>query len=206
MSWLDFQGWILFDEMNVIPGRPLQLLNCSEQLLFDVHSDKTMFRNTVSMQQQDNQTCFMRYQSRELSCSDARFYIAGDVAKILNASEEAFIAINASVALACAPDASSHWADPEGILTLVCQLLSIICLAVTLGVYSAVPSLRSVPGQCVMNLCCAMMIAQIVLQFSSFATELRGLCVALAALDHWAMVGRIGHKSFFLLQKELPFA
>ncbi|ELU07555.1 hypothetical protein CAPTEDRAFT_75920, partial [Capitella teleta] len=38
----------------------------------------------------------------------------------------------------------------------------------------------------VMCLCSALLIAQVLLQFGSYAREFRSLCITIAALDHWA--------------------
>ena len=54
----------------------------------------------------------------------------------------------------------------QGILTLIGQTLSMTCLGLTLIVYSLLPSLRTLPGKGIVNLCSALFLAQLRFQIT----------------------------------------
>ena len=81
-----------------------------------------------------------------------------------------------------------HGADEtiEAIVSLVCTSLSLIGLSITLITYITFPTLRTVPGKLLMGLVASLLISQITFQTSSLPVAVPVLCVAHAALQHFA--------------------
>ena len=73
----------------------------------------------------------------------------------------------------------------QGELTLVGNCISEAFLAYTLVVHVALPSLRTVPGRCVMALSLSLFLAQLMFQLSSLAAGYFPVCVLMACLQHY---------------------
>ena len=73
----------------------------------------------------------------------------------------------------------------QGELTLVGNCISEAFLAYTLVVHAALPSLRTVPGRCVMALSLSLFLAQLMFQLSSLASSVFPVCVMMACLQHY---------------------
>ena len=76
--------------------------------------------------------------------------------------------------------------DIKGILTLVGNIFSMICLAFTMVTYCLFPSLRNVPGKSVMHLTIALFLAQLSFQVSATLVSYREACIVAGALQHYA--------------------
>ncbi|KAI0214621.1 hypothetical protein LSAT2_000266, partial [Lamellibrachia satsuma] len=76
--------------------------------------------------------------------------------------------------------------DIKGILTLVGNIFSMICLAFTMVTYCLFPSLRNVPGKSVMQLTMALFLAQLSFQVSATLVSYREACTVAGALQHYA--------------------
>ncbi|XP_076439750.1 uncharacterized protein LOC143279559 [Babylonia areolata] len=85
------------------------------------------------------------------------------------------------------PEESSFWALVEHYMSLVCVCLSMVCLLATIVTYSTFRTLRSIPGQNTLALCCNLFVAQGLLQFGVGGWgEPRGVgCMALGMLIHY---------------------
>ena len=118
------------------------------------------------------------------NCSDVRVAIGSNLTEKLPANSYLISETTAFVCMHSHLQLESQ--TVEVYLTLVCQSLSIFSLLLTLFVYCALPNLRTLPGKCVMCLCSALLMAQVLLQWSSSANSSRPICIALAAIDHWA--------------------
>ena len=73
----------------------------------------------------------------------------------------------------------------QGILTLIGQTLSMTCLGMTLIVYSLLPSLRTLPGKGIMNLCSALFLAQLLFQINPRFTPWQNVCHVVGVLQHF---------------------
>ena len=78
-----------------------------------------------------------------------------------------------------------HISGLQGELTLVGNCISEAFLAYTLVVHAALPSLRTVPGRCVMALSLSLFLAQLMFQLSSLAGSVFPVCVMMACLQHY---------------------
>ena len=78
--------------------------------------------------------------------------------------------------------------DAQGILTLIGNCISYISLILTFITYALFPTLRTVPGKCIMQLVVALFVAQLLFQFNSLAVEIFMLCQAVAMLQHFAWI------------------
>ncbi|ELU08212.1 hypothetical protein CAPTEDRAFT_197529 [Capitella teleta] len=162
--------------------------NCSLHSTVDLVEDGVVIRVPLLLEGTNVTSCSVHEETVSLSCSDVRVVISQNLTDGVLLDIPHYV-INETSAFVCMDfmlKSETTSAKIERLLTLVCQMLSIVSLVVTLTVYSLIPSLRTVPGRCVMCLCCALLLAQILLQFGSFAHNVRSLCIALAALDHWA--------------------
>ncbi|ELU08226.1 hypothetical protein CAPTEDRAFT_197546 [Capitella teleta] len=162
--------------------------NCSLQSTVDLVEDGVVIRVPLLLEGTNVTSCSVHEETVSLSCSDVRVVISQNLTDGVLLDIPHYV-INETSAFVCMDfmlKSETTAAKIERLLTLVCQMLSIVSLVVTLTVYSLIPSLRTVPGRCVMCLCSALLLAQILLQFGSFAHNVRSLCIALAALDHWA--------------------
>jgi hypothetical protein len=121
-----------------------------------------------------------------MNCRDPRLVTSNHNATLTAFLEKysMYFIVNQSTALVCMDDNSHDLA--ERFATLVGQLVSIVSLAVTLLVFMALTSLRTVPGRSVMCLCSALLVAQTLLQFGSVVAEHEALCIVIAALTHFA--------------------
>ena len=73
----------------------------------------------------------------------------------------------------------------QGIVTLIGQTLSMTCLGLTLIVYSLLPSLRTLPGKGIMNLCSALFLAQLLFQINPRFTPWQTVCHVVGVLQHF---------------------
>ena len=73
----------------------------------------------------------------------------------------------------------------QGILTLIGQTLSMTCLGLTLIVYSLLPSLRTLPGKGIMNLCSSLFLAQLLFQINPRFTPWQTVCHVVGVLQHF---------------------
>ena len=74
----------------------------------------------------------------------------------------------------------------QGYLTIIGQTLSMFGLGSTILVYGLLPSLRTVPGRALMNLCIALFLAQLLFQTSAYLTIWPVVCHVVGALQHFA--------------------
>ena len=73
----------------------------------------------------------------------------------------------------------------QGELTLAGNCISEAFLAYTLIVHAMFPSLRTVPGRCVMALSLSLFLAQLMFQVSSLATGIHPVCIFMACVQHY---------------------
>ncbi|KAL8623110.1 hypothetical protein ACOMHN_065724 [Nucella lapillus] len=83
------------------------------------------------------------------------------------------------------------WVLVEHYLSLICVSVSLVCLLLTIVTYSLFRSLRSIPGQNTIALCCSLFLAQGLLQFGVNWPELKGGCIALGMLIHYFWLSSI---------------
>ena len=88
-----------------------------------------------------------------------------------------------------APSLYSHKEYIDSILTATALILSIIALAVTLVTYGLFPSMRTVPGLCVMNLSSAILLAQLFFLFAPHLAHKETVCMVLGCLQHYFWLG-----------------
>jgi hypothetical protein len=132
-----------------------------------------------------SKSCQVRGRKLKVECQDLRLVTYQNLYGVRKQYPNRF-AIHPGADFVCLDKVISPQAFAERMVTFSCQALSIGCLVFTLAVYCAMPSLRTVPGRCIMCLCCALLLAQTLLQFGSFAADVPGLCTALGVIDHWA--------------------
>ena len=90
-----------------------------------------------------------------------------------------------TVQLTIAPD--NRWEDYiMGLLTLIGNVLSMICLIATMVTYCLFRSLRTLPGKCIMNLTVSLFLAQFTFQLGGPLVSYRDACVAIGVLQHYA--------------------
>ena len=77
------------------------------------------------------------------------------------------------------------------VLTMVVMPLSMVCLALTLIVYSLLPALRTQPGLNTMGTCCALLLAQGALLLASHRVTSGAWCIALGVLVHASWLRRL---------------
>ena len=73
----------------------------------------------------------------------------------------------------------------QGILTLVGNIVSMACLVFTMTTYCMFEQIRTRPGKCVINLCGALLFAQLSFQVSDTFLSYREACAAVAAFQHY---------------------
>ena len=72
------------------------------------------------------------------------------------------------------------------ILSFVCSCISIVCLIITIAVYSLFESLRTTPGKINLCLCISLLIAQILQQFTIDLIEYKIACNVFGVLIHFS--------------------
>ncbi|KAK2163606.1 hypothetical protein NP493_1440g00008 [Ridgeia piscesae] len=70
-------------------------------------------------------------------------------------------------------------------LTMIGNILSLICLAFTITTYCMFGQIRTRAGKCIMNLCGALFCAQLSLQVNDHFVPCRAACVAVAVFQHY---------------------
>ena len=96
--------------------------------------------------------------------------------------------------------------DLGGMMTLVGNIISLACLALTLLVHLCVPSLRTVPGRCVMALSLSLFVAQLLFQLSTIASQNLYACVSLASLQHYAWLASFSWMSVLAFDLSSTFS
>ena len=71
-------------------------------------------------------------------------------------------------------------------LTMIGNILSLICLAFTITTYCMFEQIRTRAGKCIMNLCGALFCAQLSLQVNDQFVPCRAACVAVAVFQHYS--------------------
>ena len=72
-----------------------------------------------------------------------------------------------------------------GIFSMICTLLSLVCLLITFLTYSIFRSLRNIPGVNNMNLVFSLFWAQLFLQFGLWQTGNETVCIFLGVMTHY---------------------
>ena len=70
------------------------------------------------------------------------------------------------------------------ILSFVCSIISIVCLLITVVIYALLKPIRTVPGKINVCLCIALLVSQILQQFTMDLVEFPTACVVFGALIH----------------------
>ena len=70
------------------------------------------------------------------------------------------------------------------ILSFVCSIISIVCLLITVVIYALLKPIRTVPGKINVCLCVALLVSQILQQFTMDLVEFPTACVVFGALIH----------------------
>ena len=73
----------------------------------------------------------------------------------------------------------------QGILTLIGNILSIIFLSFTFTTYLVFPSMKTVPGICIMNLCVSLSLSQLLFQLGPLFAVHSVVCSVMAAIQHY---------------------
>ena len=94
----------------------------------------------------------------------------------------------------------------QGTLTLVGQTLSMTCLGLTLIVYSLLPSLRTLPGKGIMNLCSALFLAQLLFQINPRFTPWQTVCHVVGVLQHFFWLSAFTWMSALAFTSALTFS
>ena len=76
----------------------------------------------------------------------------------------------------------------QGMVSFIGQILSILGLLTLIFIYSCVPPLRTLPGQCLLSLALSLAFAQTAFVAGMFATEFHILCKSLAIFTHFAFL------------------
>ena len=81
----------------------------------------------------------------------------------------------------------NSWEDYiRGLLTLIGNVFSMICLIATMVTYCMFRSLRTLPGKCIMNLTVSLFLAQFTFQLSGTLVSYQDACIVLGVLQHYA--------------------
>ena len=73
----------------------------------------------------------------------------------------------------------------RGIISIVCSSLSLLALLLTFVTYCCFPSLRTLPGKCVMSLTISLFFAQLLFSTSNLPTRISILCLSFSVLQHY---------------------
>ena len=73
----------------------------------------------------------------------------------------------------------------QGILSLVCTCITIVCLIITIATYSLFESLRTAPGRNNLSLAIVLLIANVLLSFSFHLSAHKRACMIAAILTHF---------------------
>ena len=74
------------------------------------------------------------------------------------------------------------------IVSVIGQIISIICLIILLTVYTVLPQLRNIPGKNLMCLSASLLVAQILFLTAVGATDSRTFCAIIAAVLHYSFL------------------
>lgn len=80
------------------------------------------------------------------------------------------------------------YSSGQRFLSDICLGISIVCLAIHIGIHLVLPKLRNLPGKNLLSLSCALFLAQLLFLTAIGARMELGyeLCAALAVLTHWS--------------------
>ena len=99
---------------------------------------------------------------------------------------------NGSIVGICAPWSSDsgmfHFDPVQGIVSLIGQIVSLISLAFLFAVYMLFPSLRNLPGKCMMSLVVSLFVAHLLFLVGIGQTEREALCLASSLLMHFSFL------------------
>ena len=78
----------------------------------------------------------------------------------------------------------------QRLLSDICLTISLVCLALHIGIHLLVPKLRNLPGKILLSLSCCLFIGQLLFLTSVGALDMIGYgpCAALAAIIHWSIL------------------
>ena len=76
--------------------------------------------------------------------------------------------------------------DPmRGVVSIVCSSLSLVAVLLTFVTYCCFPSLRTLPGKCVMSLTISLFFAQLLFSVSTLPTRIPMMCLLFSVFQHY---------------------
>ena len=137
----------------------------------------------------------MNSSCQRLTLTSQEFYQSTNDSIVVNQTGERFDAgqyeiepVSGNVQI-CADASVQDYFDYDAVqnyLSDVCLSISVICLAIHIGLHAALPKLRNLPGKNLLSLSCALFVAQTIFLTSIRSTSISGLCAFLGALTHWS--------------------
>jgi len=143
----------------------------------------------------DSDSNKMNSSCQRLKLTSKEFYqlinnsiIINQTGEMLDAGQYEIEPVSGDVQI-CADDSLQDYFDYDAVqnyLSNVCLSISVICLALHIGLHLALPKLRNLPGKNLLSLSCALFVAQIIFLTCIRSTSMGRLCTFLAALTHWS--------------------
>ena len=131
------------------------------------------------------------FQAADYVEGDESFLLFGGTSQQVNIHESNVVRLNSSAIALCAAllhDATGTHETGRfvtGVLTLIGNILSMMCLVFTMATYYTFDQLRTRVGKCIMNLCLALLFAQLSFQVSNAFLPYREACIAVAVVQHY---------------------
>ena len=158
------------------------ILNTSESVLI---TSKTIFNTSDSIL-----TCpLISLNYTEYDMFDNRSIWVHTVSSFLTQDE---YIMNGSDVSICAPWSSDtlmfRFDKTQGVLSFIGQVISLIALTILFVTYMLFPSLRNLPGKCVMNLILALFVAHLLFVVGIGQTGDHTVCMAIAMVMHYCFL------------------
>ncbi|CAG0884415.1 unnamed protein product [Darwinula stevensoni] len=100
---------------------------------------------------------------------------------------------NATVVLVCASDYRGlfRFSPVQSYFSLVCLVVSLVCSALHIFIYTSIPKLRNLPGKNLLSLTCSLFVGQFLFVSLIGATEGYGLCLFVSILLHYFLLASL---------------
>lgn len=137
----------------------------------------------------------MNSSCQRLTLTSQEFYLLANDSVVVNQTGEMFDANQYEMepgsgnVQICADASVQDYFDYDAVqnyLSDVCLGISVICLALHIGLHASLPKLRNLPGKNLLSLSCALFVAQTIFLTCIRSTSIGGLCAFLGALTHWS--------------------
>ena len=147
---------------------------------------------TVAVCEPDIFSCdTVTFQAADYVEGNESLLLFGGTSQQVNIHESNVVRLNSSAIALCAAllhDATGTHETGRfvtGVLTLIGNTLSMMCLVFTIATYCTFDQFRTRVGKCIMNLCLALFFAQLSFQVSNALLPYREACVAVAVVQHY---------------------